>query len=294
MGKKRKIAVIGAGNMGSAIAASIANAQVGRTQSDIDNTQSDIDNMPQKTDNGRRTTEDYQIVCTAASEKTLNKVRAEIPSAEVTLSNVEAVRDADIVLLCVKPFIAPAVFPEIVPVVKPGATVISVIASLSIDDLSNIFDAKGKNLSIVKVIPNTAIRYGKSATFITFADDVPNEIRGEITDIFNLSGKAFVIKEREMGACTALASCGIAYFLRFIRAAAEGSVELGLKAAFATEVAALTAEGAAALLKDGSHPEVEIDKVTTPGGITIRGLNALEEHGFTAAVIAALKASTIK
>lgn len=94
--------------------------------------------------------------------------------------------------------------------------------------------------------------------------------------IFNRSGKAFVIEEKSMGACMALASCGIAYFLRFIRAAAEGSVELGLRPTFATQIAALTAEGAAALLADGAHPEAEIDKVTTPGGITIKGLNALE------------------
>ena len=94
-----------------------------------------------------------------------------------------------------------------------------------------------------------------------------------------------------MAACTALASCGIAYFLRFIRAAVEGSVELGLRPGFATEVAAITAEGAAALLHDGGHPEAEIDKVTTPGGLTIRGLNTLDEKGLNAAVIAALKAS---
>lgn len=290
MERKRKIAVIGAGNMGSAIAASIANARVEVT-SPTPNSNHSTPNSTLSTLNSQLSTLNYNIVCTAASEKTLRKVKEEIPSVEVTLSNREAVKDADIVLLCVKPFIAPDVFPEIVPAIKPGAIVISVIAPLTIRDLSDIFNAEEKHISIVKVIPNTAIRFGKSATFVTFADNVPAEIRDEVTGIFNLSGKAFIIKEREMTACTALASCGIAYFLRFIRAAAEGSVELGLKAPFATEVAALTAEGAAALLKDGAHPEVEIDKVTTPGGITIRGLNALEEHGFTAAVIAALRAS---
>lgn len=269
----RKIAVIGAGNMGSAIAASIANS-IG------------AGNFGDNYGEGS-----CEIVCTAASEKTLARIKEEIPSAVVTHSNREAVEGADIVVLAVKPFIAPEVYPEIVPVIKPGATVVSVIAGLSIAELSDIFQAGLKRLSIVRAIPNTAIRYGKSATFLSFADDVAADTRREITDIFNLSGKTFVVKEKDMAACTALASCGIAYFLRFIRAAVEGSVELGLKASFATEVAALTAAGAAELLKDGSHPEVEIDKVTTPGGITIRGLNALEEHGFTAAVIAALKAS---
>ncbi len=128
-------------------------------------------------------------------------------------------------------------------------------------------------------------------TFISHSPEADKGIVDEIESIFNLSGESFIIPEKDMGACTALASCGIAYFLRFIRAAAEGSVELGLRAGFATKIAVLTAEGAAALLKGGSHPEAEIDKVTTPGGITIRGLNALEDNGFTKAVIAALRAS---
>lgn len=94
-----------------------------------------------------------------------------------------------------------------------------------------------------------------------------------------------------MGAACSLSSCGIAFFMRFIRAAVEGAVELGLRPAFATEVAAYTAEGAGALLEAGGHPEAEIDKVTTPGGLTIKGLNEMESRGFTGAVIAALKAS---
>jgi len=257
---RKKIAVIGAGNMGSAIAASVAGTGC-------------------------------QVVCTAATERTLCVIRDAIPGVEVTLSNAEAVKGADIVVLAVKPYIVHDVYPEIAANIKEGAVIVSVVASLPICDLEKMFESRSKGLLVARVVPNTAIRYGKSVTFISFADNVPADVVGEITGIFNRSGKAFVIKEREMAVCTALASCGIAFFLRFIRAAVAGSVEMGLKAEFATEVAALTAAGAAELLKDGSHPEVEIDKVTTPGGITIRGLNALEEHGFTNAVVAALRAS---
>ena len=152
---------------------------------------------------------------------------------------------------------------------------------MSVEELRERFDADKKGLKILRVVPNTAIKYGKSATFIAAAEDVDRATVAETEEIFNRSGKA-------------LASCGISFFLRFIRAAVEGSVELGMKPAFATEVAALTAEGAAALLADGAHPEAEIDKVTTPGGITIKGLNALEANGFTSAVIAALRASCVK
>ena len=101
-----------------------------------------------------------------------------------------------------------------------------------------------------------------------------------------------VVEERQMGACTALSSCGIAYVMRYIRAACEGGVELGLYPNQARTIMLQTMAGAVALLNaTGSHPEVEIDRVTTPGGITIKGLNAMEANGFTHAVIEGLKAS---
>lgn len=258
----KKIAIIGAGNMGSAIAASLLGGGA-------------------------------LIVCTAASQSTLDIIKAEMPGAEATADNAAAVRDADMVILAVKPYIAPGVIEEIKGHIRPGAVIVSVVAVMPISELRERLDADEKGLKILRVVPNTAIKYGKSATFITAAEDVDKTIIAEIVEIFNRSGKAFVVNESELAACTALASCGIAFFLRFIRAAVEGSVELGMKAAFATEVAALTAEGAAALLACGAHPEAEIDKVTTPGGITIKGLNALEANGFTSAVIAALRASCV-
>lgn len=236
---------------------------------------------------------DYDITCTAASQASLDRLSATVPGIKVSLSNVDAASGADIVVIAVKPYIAPGVLAEIKPVLRDGAIVITVVATHTVESLSAELDADVRHISIFRVIPNTAIRHGKSVTFIARGEAVSPEAEEEVTGIFNRSGHAFMIPEKDMGACMALASCGIAYFLRFIRAAAEGGVELGLKADFATRVAALTAEGAAALLADGSHPEVEIDKVTTPGGLTIKGLNTLEANGFTNAVIQALKASKI-
>lgn len=255
-----KIAIIGTGNMGSAIAASLSDTQ-------------------------------YQVICTASSEATLHRIREELPYATVTADNSQAVTDADIVILAVKPRIAQSVLAEIKAHIRPGTTVLSIIAGLTVATLATALDAASGNLSILRVIPNTAIRYRQSVTFIAPGNGVGNDAIKTTVDIFSLSGSAFVIDESQMSACTALASCGIAYFLRFIRAAAEGAVELGLKPDFATRVAALTAAGAASLLAEGAHPEAEIDKVTTPGGLTIKGLNALEDHGFASAVIAALRAS---
>lgn len=263
----KKIAILGAGNMGSAVAESLIGSE-------------------------------YNITCTAASQRTLDRIKTSMPDVNVTLSNVEAAEDADIVILAVKPYLAETVCEEIKEVLKEGTIIISIIAGMDIFNLGQNLNARseflvgGKLLHIARAIPNTAIKYGKSATFIAYDESMPDEAKSEIEKIFSLSGKAFVVAEDKMAACTSLASCGIAYFLRFIRAAVEGAVEIGLKPDFATEVAALTAEGAAALLINGGHPESEIDKVTTPGGLTIKGLNALEAHGFNAAVIAALKAST--
>ena len=115
--------------------------------------------------------------------------------------------------------------------------------------------------------------------------------RGLAESVFCRLGAVKDIEERLLPAATALASCGIAYALRYIRAAVEGGVELGFRASDAQEIVTATVRGAAALLSvDGAHPEVEIDRVTTAGGITIRGLNAMEQAGFTPAVIAGLKA----
>lgn len=248
----------------------------------------------------------YDVTVTAGSAKTLERISKLSPGVTTTLSNAEAVIGADMILLAIKPYVLPKVADEIRDHIKPGAVIISVVAAVSIEDLDRMLAPAPKaagiaseaersetsdKLMVFRVIPNTAIRLGKSATFIASAPDVSVECIEEVKAIFKLSGKVFLVAEKDMGAVTALSSCGIAYFLRFIRAAAEGAVELGLRPGFAAEVAAATAEGAAALVEDGGHPEAEIDKVTTPGGLTIRGLNALEANGFTNAVIEALRAS---
>lgn len=258
--KHKKLAILGGGNMGGAIARSLAGT-------------------------------DYEVTVTAASSLTLQRLSGENPDISTTLSNKEAVRDAGIVILAVKPYILHSLIEEIREHVASGAVIISVVAAVTIKELAALFNRSLHDLHIFRVIPNTAISLGKSATFIASAPEIPDVLRREVMAIFNRSGKTFEVPEKDMGAVTALSSCGIAYFLRFIRAASEGSVEIGLRPRFAAEVAAATAEGAGALIAAGGHPEEEIDKVTTPGGLTIKGLNALEANGFTKAVIEAIKAS---
>ena len=112
-----------------------------------------------------------------------------------------------------------------------------------------------------------------------------------VKELFDTMGHSIITDEQHLGAGTTLASCGIAYAMRYIRAASEGGVELGFKADDAKQIVMQTMKGAVTLLEaTGLHPEAAIDLVTTPGGVTIKGLNEMEHAGFTSAVIRGLKA----
>ncbi len=210
--------------------------------------------------------------------------------ALVTTDNIRAAEGAEVVIIAVKPWILPQVVTSLKDALDYKHQHVAVIvAGITGDDLCTMFDKGGRlPLSLNLVMPNTAMSVGRSMTFIVNlhgCDDV-------ISEIFAEAGSVMTIEERLLPAATALASCGIAYALRYVRAAVEGGVELGFRASDAQNIVAQTLIGAAALLASpGAHAESEIDKVTTPGGLTIRGLNAMEANGFTNAVIAGLKAS---
>jgi pyrroline-5-carboxylate reductase len=107
-----------------------------------------------------------------------------------------------------------------------------------------------------------------------------------VTDVFNQLGKTVFIEEKLMDAATVLAACGTAYAMRYIRANIQGGIEIGFSAATASLIAAQTVKGAAELLlQKNTHPEQEIDKVTTPKGCTIAGLNEMEHQGFSSSLI---------
>ena len=204
--------------------------------------------------------------------------------AIVTTDNREAARLGDVVILAVKPWILPGVLDEIKDVLDPSRhTLVSVAAGVDGEYL-----ASQVTTGVYIVIPNTAAELGQSMTFITC---VRESDTAAVTSLFGLVGEVMEVEERLLPAATTLASCGIAYAMRYIRAAMEGGVELGFRASAAQAIVAQTVKGAAALVsREGAHPETEIDKVTTPGGLTIRGLNEMERAGFTQAVIRGLKA----
>ena len=136
--------------------------------------------------------------------------------------------------------------------------------------------------------PNPAVTGSAGMTFITSRNATPEQIQS-MTSLFESLGMVMEIPEKQFDGGMALASCGIAYALRYVRAAMEGGIELGIPPRMAQTILAQTLKGAAEiLLRTGNHPEIEIDKVTTPGGITISGLNAMEATGFTHAVFEGL------
>jgi pyrroline-5-carboxylate reductase len=259
----KKIAIIGAGNMGSSIARGLI-AQGVFTAG--------------------------EICLTAKHESTLERLRFEFPGIGVETNNVKAASEAEIVVLAVKPWIAESVLQEMHSAfsAKTSRILVSVAAGVSTESLRR---ATGNHLlPIFIAIPNTAVSVAQSMTFLA-ADGATNEQIQCIRALFSCLGKVFLVPEKMLSAGTAIASCGIAFAMRYVRAATEGGVELGLPADLARDAVLQTLKGASELLAvSGENPETEIDKVTTPGGLTIRGLNKMEECGFSASVIQGLKA----
>ena len=200
----------------------------------------------------------------------------------VSNNNKEAVAYADLVLLCVKPFQVNDVLEEIKGVLTEKQVLVSVVTGVSIEQIAKELD---KKVGIVRAMPNTAIAIQESMTCIAHEKISKDQLKF-VEDMFNQLGEVVTIDEKLMDAATVLGACGIAYALRFIRAAIQGGIQIGFDAKTATLIAAQTAKGAAELLiQTGHHPEQEIDKVTTPKGCTIAGLNEMEHQGFSSSLI---------
>ena len=212
--------------------------------------------------------------------------------AHLTTDNVQAVREAQVVLLCVKPWLAEQVLEEIKPALEAGRhTLVSVVAGLAGERLAGLVERDGQMPDTLLCLPNTAAAVGQSMTFVVPVTATQERV-AQVEQLLSAVGQVMLTEERLLPAGMALASCGIAYAMRYARAATEGGVELGIKATDALRVVLQTMTGAAALISNnGSNPEAEIDKVTTPGGFTIKGLNEMEHAGFSSAVIRGLKAS---
>ena len=200
--------------------------------------------------------------------------------------NVRAVRDCDLVVIAVQPQQLDDLLQEICGKLEPKRhRVISVVTGVSIGQIRARI---GQHVPLVLAMPNTAVAIGESMTCLS-ADDASEGALEEATELFDLVGRTLVIPEEMMAPATALCACGVAFFLRCIRAASQGGIEIGFHPEEALLLAGQTARGAASLsLREDSHPESEIDRVTTPRGCTIVGLNEMEHRGLSSALIKGL------
>lgn len=255
-----KVAIIGAGNMGGAIARGMAQGSLIRP---------------------------VDITVSNPSEGKLRAIKEFNPQIKTTCNNQEAINEADLIILAVKPWFIKGVI-EGLTLQTEKQIIASVAAGIPFAEYEQWI---GEKATIFRIIPNTAISQMQSMTLLA-SHNASKEQEALLANIFNEMGVAMLIDEKQMGAATALTSCGIAYVLKYIQAAMQAGVEMGIYPKDAARMVAQSVKGAAELiLANESHPSVEIDKVTTPGGLTIKGINELEHGGFTSAIINAMKAS---
>jgi len=202
--------------------------------------------------------------------------------------NTEAAEAADLIIFAVKPYHIQPVISEIKAVLTPEKILVSIVAGINLKQLAAM---AGEQMKIFRLMPNTAIAIQESMSCISTNGNDEDSLE-TVKELFDNLGQTVVISEELMAAATVLASCGTAFALRYVRAAMQGGIEMGFGAEMAQFITAQTVKGAVQLiLNTGNHPEREIDKVTTPRGITITGINEMEHQGFSSAVIQGLISS---
>jgi pyrroline-5-carboxylate reductase len=256
---QKKIAIIGGGNLGSAITEGLVFSKL----------------FPNE-----------NITITRRKIHLLENFRAK--GLNVTGDNAQAVKDADIILLAVKPYQILDILTEIKPFLTPDKIMVSMVAGISFQTIEK---ETGDSVKLFRAMPNTAIAICESMTCLSYPKKSEN-CKDDVLELFNHLGKTTVINEELMSAATVLGACGIAFALRYLRASMQGGIEIGFSAEVAQFITAQTVRGAAELiLNSDHHPEQEIDKVTTPRGVTISGLNEMEHKGFSSALIHGLVTS---
>ncbi|WP_309135527.1 pyrroline-5-carboxylate reductase [Cellulomonas sp.] len=204
-------------------------------------------------------------------------------------SNREAVADAEVVLLAVKPGVVPAVLAEVGPALRPGALVVSVAAGVP---LRAYEDALPAGTPVVRVMPNTPALIGKGASAIAPGAAAGDEHLALVERMLAATGVVVRVGEKDMDAVTALSGSGPAYVFYLVDALAEAGVLLGLTRDLATRLAVATVEGSAAMVAStGDHPAVLRERVSSPGGTTVAGVAALDAHAVRAGVVAAVRAA---
>ncbi|TNF40932.1 MAG: pyrroline-5-carboxylate reductase [Cytophagales bacterium] len=256
----QKIAIIGCGNLGTSIA------------------------------NGLLMKEDFDpknLSLTKRNTSSLSEFEAR--GVHVHSDNKIAAQYADIILLGVKPYNVSTILKEIQPVLHPQKQlIISLATGITLEEMYQVLD---QNTVTFRAMPNIAADIQESITCICHQKALPVQVE-LVKELFDSIGFTISIDESLMEAATVLGACGIAYVLRFMRAMIQGGIQIGFDANTASQIVNQTVKGAAELMiQKNIHPEAAIDKVTTPKGCTIVGLNEMEHQGFSSAMVRGVIAS---
>lgn len=255
----KKIAIIGGGNLGTAIAEGLIKSRFA------------IEN---------------DITVTKRNVATLEVLRNQ--GVKITDDNSEAVSSSNLIIMAVKPFQVKEVLEGIKNQLSQQHILVSVVTGVLITDIEEILNI---TLPVFRAMPNTAVSIQQSMTCLSHKNASKEDVKF-VQELFSTLGKVTDIDEKLMNAATVLGACGTAFAMRYIRANIQGGIEIGFDAVTASLIAAQTVKGAASLLLEkGAHPEQEIDKVTTPKGCTIAGLNEMEHQGFSSSLIKGISTS---
>ncbi|MDE3058052.1 MAG: pyrroline-5-carboxylate reductase [Bacteroidota bacterium] len=258
------IAVIGAGNMGTALIRGILNANL---------------------------TSAKKIYASGTRMEKLEVLQKEF-GVNITTDNKEAARHADIVILCVKAYVIRTVLEEMHDVLHKDQFVISIAAGVTTDSMEKVI---GKNVPVVRAMPNIASTVGLGATAIAFGKHVHVQQHDIAVKIFEAVGEVVVVGEQHLDAVTGLSGSGPAYIYMVIESLIDGGVKMGLPRDISTKLAIQTVLGSAKLVKESNvHPAILRDRVTTPGGTTINAIHELESHGLRSMLIDAVATATIR
>ena len=252
--KDKKIAIIGCGNLGL----SIVNGLISKNTIPLTN-----------------------ITVTKRNINSLGHLQEK--GVKVSTDNAKAIKESDIIIVALKPYNILEVLKELNPHFNPEKHIlVSLATGISLDQIQNTVNCQ---VPIFRAMPNTAADVGASLTCISSHSN-NTEIINSVRLCFDSIGTSIFIDENLMDSATVLGACGIAFALRFIRGMIQGGIQIGFDAKTANEIVTHTVNGAAELLiQKNQHPEFEIDKVTTPKGCTIAGLNEMEHNGFSSALI---------
>lgn len=258
--RKKKIAILGGGNLGGSIAEGLIKSQFVSPE---------------------------QITVTRRNVEAIHHLKA--LGVNIISDNAMAIKNSDVIIVSLKPYNVKEVLEGIKENFDPSRHIlISVVTGVFLKELAAIVN---HGVPLFRAMPNTAIAIQESVTCLCHTGASEEQVK-YVADLFNQLGITIAIDEKLMDAATVLGACGIAFALRFIRAATQGGIEIGFDAKTANLIAAQTVKGAAELLlKLNRHPEEEIDKVTTPKGCTIVGLNEMEHQGFSSSLIKGIGAS---